>query len=169
MKNIILIGMPGTGKSVVGQALAQRMNYQFVDVDDLIQARSGKTLKEMLLEMGYDGFLSAEGYEGMQLSCQDTVISTGGSMVFSAQAMEHLKENGVVVWLETPISELESRMPEQLIDRGIACAPGMTIRDIYRQREPLYAQYADAIVACCKGEDNVVDRLLSVIHGLPLD
>ena len=162
MKNIILIGMPGTGKSVVGQALAQRMNYQFVDVDDLIQARSGKTLKEMLLEMGYDGFLSAEGYEGMQLSCQDTVISTGGSMVFSAQAMEHLKENGVVVWLE-------SRMPEQLIDRGIACAPGMTIRDIYRQREPLYAQYADAIVACCKGEDNVVDRLLSVIHGLPLD
>ena len=119
--------------------------------------------------MGYDGFLSAEGYEGMQLSCQDTVISTGGSMVFSAQAMEHLKENGVVVWLETPISELESRMPEQLIDRGIACAPGMTIRDIYHQREPLYAQYADAIVACCEGEDNVVDRLLSVIHGLPLD
>ena len=91
VKNLILIGMPGTGKSAVGKALAARLGYTFLDVDDVIRQRTGKTLKELLLEMGVDDFLVLEGEVGASLQLQDSVIATGGSMVLSEGAMAHLK------------------------------------------------------------------------------
>ena len=121
MKNIVLIGMPGTGKSVVGQALARRLNYTFVDVDDLIVEAAGKTLPEILRTEGLEAFLAIEERVGSSLECSDTVVATGGSMVLSEKAMEHLRSNGVAVWLETPLSRIDSRMPQDLVDRGIAC------------------------------------------------
>ena len=147
MKNIILIGMPGTGKSVVGRALAERLRCSFVDADDLIVETAGKTLPEILRTEGLDAFLKVEEEVGASISRSSTVIATGGSMVLSERAMEHLRKNGVVVWLETPLSQISDRMPEDLVDRGIAAPSGMTIREIYREREPLYARYADLIVA----------------------
>lgn len=138
MKNIILIGMPGTGKSVVGRALARRLGYTFLDVDDRIVEQAGMTLPEILRTQGLEAFLEIEGQVGQALECENTVIATGGSMVLSQAAMEHLRENGVTVWLETPLSQICDRMPEDLTDRGIAAVPGMTIRQIYEQREPLY-------------------------------
>ena len=146
MKNIVLIGMPGTGKSVVGQVLARHLQYAFVDVDDLIAETSGKTLPEILRTEGLEAFLTIEEQVGLSVTLENTVIATGGSMVLSDVAMMHLKENGVVVWLETPLSKISDRMPEDLVDRGIAAPAGMTIREIYRHRQPLYAQYADLIV-----------------------
>lgn len=146
MKNIVLIGMPGTGKSVVGQVLARHLDYTFVDVDDLIVEASGKTLPEILRTEGLDAFLQIEERVGASVKTQNTVIATGGSMVLSDAAMLHLKENGLVIWLETPLSKISDRMPDDLIDRGIAAPAGMTIREIYQQRQPLYAQYADLIV-----------------------
>lgn len=164
VKNLILIGMPGTGKSAVGKALAERLGYTFLDVDDVIRERTGKTLKELLLEMGVDEFVVLEGKIGESLDLHDTVIATGGSMVLSAGAMEHLRENGVAVWLETPLREIEGRMPEDLWDRGIAAPRDMTIREIYRQRESMYAKYADVIVASQEGEDATACQVEQVMR-----
>ena len=164
MKNIILIGMPGTGKSVVGRALAKRLEYTFVDVDDLIVQAEGRTLPEILRTDGLEAFLDVEGRIGRTLTCEDTVIATGGSMVLSAEAMEHLKKNGVAVWLETPLSRISDRMPEDLVDRGIAAPAGSTLREIYDQRTPLYARYADVIVASRDGEDDTARQVEEILR-----
>ena len=164
MKNIILIGMPGTGKSVVGRALAQRLDYTFVDMDDLIVEATGKTLPEILREDGLEEFFKIEEKIGVELDRADTVVSTGGSMVLYEDAMEHLKENGVIVWLETPLSQIMERMPADLVDRGIAAPAGMTIRQIYEQREPLYAKYADLIVASRDGADDTARQVQQMLR-----
>lgn len=164
MKNIILIGMPGTGKSVVGKALAERLDYTFVDVDDLIVRDAGRTLPEILRGAGLEAFLAIEGRVGQSLDLENTVIATGGSMVLSDAAMAHLKKNGVAVWLETSLSQLTERMPEDLTDRGIAAPSGMTLREIYEQRTPLYAKYADLIVASRDGEDDTARQVEAVMR-----
>ena len=117
-----------------------------MDVDDLIVEASGKTLPEILRTEGLDAFLQIEEQVGLSVETENTVIATGGSMVLSDAAMLHLKENGLVIWLETPLSKISDRMPDDLIDRGIAAPAEMTIREIYQQRRPLYARYADLIV-----------------------
>ena len=164
MKNIVLIGMPGTGKSVVGRALAQRLDYTFVDMDDLIVEATGKTLPEILREDGLEEFFKIEEKIGVELDRSDTVVSTGGSMVLYEDAMEHLKENGVIVWLETPLSQIMERMPADLVDRGIAAPAGMTIRQIYEQREPLYAKYTDLIVASRDGADDTARQVRQMLR-----
>lgn len=164
MKNIILIGMPGTGKSVVGKALAERLHYTFVDVDDLIVEAAGKSLPEIIRAEGLEAFLAHEGRVGRELEVENTVIATGGSMVLSGEAMAHLKKNGVAVWLETPLSQIAERMPEDLTDRGIAAPAGMTIREIYEHRTPLYARYADLIVASRAGEDDTARQVEEVMR-----
>jgi len=169
VKNLILIGMPGTGKSAVGRALADRLGYTFLDVDDVINERTGKTLKELLMEMGVEDFVVLEGKVGESLNLDSTVIATGGSMVLSHNAMEHLLENGVGIWLETPLREIEGRMPEDLWDRGIAAPRNMTIREIYREREPLYAKYADMIVASREGEDATAHQVEQVMRTVGLN
>lgn len=168
MKNIILIGMPGTGKSTVGRALADRLGYDFVDADDLITQATGRTLPEILRTEGLDAFLTIEGRVGETLDRENTVVATGGSMVLSEGAMAHLKENGVAVWLETPLSQITDRMPEDLADRGIAAPQGMTIREIYQQRTPLYARYADLIVASRPGEDDTARQVEEVMRTIGL-
>ena len=164
MKNVILIGMPGTGKSVVGRALAERLGYTFIDADDVIVETAGKTLPEILRTDGLDTFLEIEARVGETMEYETTVIATGGSMVLYEKAMEHLKENGVVVWLETPLSQINDRMPDDLTDRGIAAPQGMTIRQIYEQREPLYAKYADLIVASKDGEHDTAHQVEAVMR-----
>lgn len=169
MKNIVLIGMPGTGKSVVGRALAQRLGYTFVDLDDLIVEAAGKTLPEILREDGLEEFFRIEEMIGAELDRTDTVVSTGGSMVLYEDAMEHLKENGVIVWLETPLSQILERMPADLTDRGIAAPAGMTIRQIYEQREPLYAKYADLIVASRDGADDTARQVRQMLRTVGIE
>ena len=171
MKNIILIGMPGTGKSVVGRALADRLHYTFVDVDDLIVQAAGTSLAEILRSRGLEVFLELEGQIGENLTCENTVIATGGSMVLSDSAMTHLKENGVAVWLETPLSRISDRMPADLTDRGIAARPGMSLREIYEERKPLYAKYADLIVASREGEQDTAGQVEEVMRtvGMSLE
>lgn len=165
MKNMILIGMPGTGKSVVGKALAERLGYAFVDADDVIVETTGKTLPEILRTEGLDAFLKIEARVGETMDYKNTVIATGGSMVLYETAMNHLKENGIVVWLETPLSQISSRMPADLTDRGIAAPQGMTIRQIYEQRKPLYAKYADLIVVSQDGEEDTAKQVEEVMHA----
>lgn len=164
MKNIILIGMPGTGKSVVGRALAERLGYTFIDADDVIVEVTGKTLPEILRTDGLDAFLQIEAQVGETMDYENTVIATGGSMVLSDAAMDHLRKNGIAVWLETPLSQISDRMPEDLTDRGIAAPQGMTIREIYEQREPLYAKHADLIVVSRDGEHDTAHQVEEVMR-----
>ena len=169
MKNIVLIGMPGTGKSVVGHALAQRLNYTFVDLDESIVEATGKTLPEILREDGLEEFFKIEEKVGVELNRTDTVVSTGGSMVLYEDAMAHLRENGVIVWLETPLSQIAERMPLNLTDRGIAAPAGMTLRQIYEQREPLYAKYADLIVVSRDGADGTAREVLQLLRTVGIE
>lgn len=168
MENIVLIGMPGTGKSVVGQALASRLGYDFVDVDDLIVEKAGKTLPEILRQDGLEAFYRIEGSVGLSLQRKHTVIATGGSMVLYPEAMKHLKENSVVVWLQTPFSLIQERMPADLYDRGIAAPKGESLREIYEERRALYATYADLIVACREGEDDTAHLVEEVMRTVGL-
>lgn len=169
MKNIVLIGMPGTGKSVVGRALAQRLGYTFVDADDVIVETSGKTLPEILRRDGLEAFLKIEEQVGRTMKFESTVIATGGSMVLSEAAMEHLKQDSVIIWLETPLSQISGRMPADLTDRGIAAPAGMTLREIYLQRQPLYAKFADLIVASKEGEDDTAQQVEAIMRTVGIE
>ena len=169
MKNIVLIGMPGTGKSVVGRALAQRLGYTFVDADDVIVETSGKTLPEILRRDGLEAFLKIEEQVGHTMKFASTVIATGGRMVLSEAAMEHLKQDSVIIWLETPLSQISGRMPADLTDRGIAAPAGMTLREIYLQRQPLYAKFADLIVASKEGEDDTAQQVEAIMRTVGIE
>ena len=145
-KNIILIGMPGVGKSTVGVVLAKVMGYQFIDADLVIQEKEGKLLREIIIEeKGPDGFLMVEDRVNADLQCEKTVIATGGSAVFGANAMAHLKEIGTVVYLKLPYRELERRLSD-IKGRGVVLRDGQTLHDLYEERVPLYEKYADVIV-----------------------
>ena len=140
--NIVLIGMPGAGKSTVG---AKLMGLDFVDVDLVICRRCGGNLQGILERLGHDEFLRAEGEAALSLECENSVIATGGSMVYSEAAMKRLGENGVTVYLKTELDELRGRI-KNLSDRGIAFREGETLDDIYRERTPLYEKWADITV-----------------------
>ena len=161
MKNIVLIGMPGTGKSTVGKALAERLGYEFVDADDLIVQTTGKTLPEILRQDGLEAFYEIENKVGTDLNRTHTVIATGGSMVLYPEAMAHLKENSTVIWLQ--------RMPADLYDRGIAVPAGTPLREIYEERCVLYARYADLIVVSQDGESDTARLVEDVMRTVGLE
>ena len=153
---------------MVGRALAARLGYGFVDLDDLIVERAGKTLPEILRQDGLEAFYALEEAVGTSLDREDTVVATGGSMVLYPAAMEHLRQNGVAVWLETPLSQIDDRMPEDLTDRGIAAPAGMTLRQIYEERRPLYAQYADVIAVSLEGAEETAQQVLSLLRTVDI-
>ena len=142
-----LIGMPGAGKSTVGVVLAKRLGYSFVDSDLVIQERYGKLLHELIEEKGVEGFWKLENDVNASLTLHKSVIATGGSAVYGAGAMEHLREIGTVVYLKLPYEEIEARLGD-LNARGVTLQPGQTLRDLYAERIPLYEQYAHVVISC---------------------
>ena len=138
--------MPGVGKSTVGVILAKVMGYQFVDADLLIQQQEGKLLREIIEEVGTDGFIQVENRVNASIQCEKTIIATGGSVVYGKEAMEHLKEIGTVVYLEVPFSTLEKRLSD-IKGRGVVLKDGQTLYDLYMERTPLYESYADVRVS----------------------
>ena len=147
MKNITLIGMPGSGKSTIGVLLAKALRMDFLDADLVIQKREGALLQEILDKRGFDAFKKAEEEALLSIHCGNTVIATGGSAVYSAPGMKHLKEQGVAAYLELTLPEIRSRL-FHLTTRGIAFPPGKTLEDIYRERVPLYEKYAQITIDC---------------------
>lgn len=143
--NIVLIGMPGVGKSTVGVILAKVLGYQFLDADLVIQEQEGKLLHEIIEEKGTDGFIRVENRVNASLDTDKTIIATGGSVVYGTEAMEHLKEIGQVVYLEVSFEELEKRLAD-IKGRGVVLRPGQTLKDLYLERTPLYEKYADVTV-----------------------
>lgn len=146
MRSIVLIGMPGCGKSTVGQRLAELLGIPFLDTDDVIQARSGRKLQAMVDEDGIDLFLEQEADAVCSLEPQRSVIATGGSVVYRDRAMRHLHALGTVVYIQLPFEEIERRI-NNLSSRGIALRAGQTLRALYDERIPLYEAQADVTVS----------------------
>lgn len=143
--NIVLIGMPGVGKSTVGVVLAKVMGYQFVDADLVIQEKEGKLLCEIIEEVGTEGFIEVENRINSGIEAHHAIIATGGSVVYGKEAMEHLKEIGTVVYLKLPFEELNHRLSD-IKGRGVVLKSSQTLWDLYEERVPLYEKYADITV-----------------------
>ena len=145
--NIILIGMPGAGKSTVGVVLAKKLGYTFIDSDIVIQDEKGMLLHELITKFGIDGFNEIENEVNSKISAENSVIATGGSAVYGKDAMEHFKSIGQVVYLKLPYNEIESRLGD-LNERGVSIKKGQTLSSLYEERAPLYEKYADIIIDC---------------------
>lgn len=145
MKNIVLIGMPGVGKSTAGVVLAKVLGYQFVDADLLIQKEEGRLLHEIIREEGTEGFIAIENRVNAGIQADKSVIATGGSVVYGTEAMEHLKAIGQVVYLKLPYEILEARL-HNIKGRGVVLKEGQTLLALYEERVPLYEKYADIII-----------------------
>ena len=143
--NIILIGMPGVGKSTIGVVLAKVLGYQFVDADLLIQEAEGKLLSELIEENGTDGFIEIENRVNSQIQTHRSVIATGGSVIYGKEAMEHLKSIGTVVYLKQNLRVLQRRL-RNLKGRGVVLKEGQTLADLYKERTVLYEKYDDITV-----------------------
>jgi len=145
--NIVLIGMPGAGKSTVGVVLAKKLGKRFVDSDLVIQDTYGKLLQELIEEHGVEGFWKLENDVNASLDLKNSVIATGGSAVYGKQAMEHLREIATIVYLKLPYEEIQERLGD-LNARGVTLQPGQSLMDLYAERIPLYEKYAHITVEC---------------------
>lgn len=144
--NIVLIGMPGVGKSTIGVILAKVLGYSFMDADLLIQEQEGKLLREIIEEKGTDGFIEVENRVNASIRADRAIIATGGSVVYGKEAMEHLKEIGRVVYLKVSYAILEKRLAD-IKGRGVVLKEGQTLETLFEERSKLYEQYADIEVS----------------------
>lgn len=159
MKNVILIGMPGCGKSTLGVLVAKNLAYSFLDSDLLIQQKAGKRLQDILNEDGLEAFGRLENEVNASLDVQETVIATGGSAVYWEESMLHLKKIGIVVYLKVPFEEIQKRIKD-FGTRGIVIPEGKTFQDIYEERNALYEKYADIIIE--EGDGEIWEHCLEV-------
>ncbi|HBI52160.1 MAG TPA: shikimate kinase [Ruminococcaceae bacterium] len=160
MKNIILTGMPGCGKSTVGVVLAKTLGMQFVDTDLIIQRQNHDVLWHLIDRYGIKRFEEMEEEALLSVTeTEDTVIATGGSAVFCERGMKFLKQTGICVYLEVPCDELKRRL-NNIKTRGIAAAKGMTIEDIFAERSPYYEKYADLRIDCL---DRNIEEITEII------
>ena len=143
--NIILIGLPGVGKSTVGVILAKVLGYQFLDADLVIQQQEGKLLREIIEEVGTEGFIEVENRVNASIEAKRTIIATGGSVVYGKEAMEHLSNIGIVVYLKVPFKTLEKRLAD-IKGRGVVLKEGQDLLGLLEERTPLYEKYADIMI-----------------------
>ena len=168
MANVVLIGMPGCGKSTVGVLLAKALGMHFVDTDVVFQAREGKKLQRIIEEIGIDDFLKREEEAILGFTWDKTVIATGGSVVYGKRAMEHLHDNGLVIYIRLPYAEIERRL-SNLATRGVTLRKGQSLYDLYLERIPLYEKEADIVfdAAGCEIEKTVASivRRIEAVNG----
>ena len=163
MKNIVLIGLPGVGKSTAGVVLAKVLGYEFIDADLIIQQQEGKLLREIIAEVGTDGFIEVENRVNSQIEVEKSVIATGGSVVYGKEAMQHLREIGTVVYLKVSYDILEKRLHD-IKGRGVVLKDGQDLRGLYEERVPLYEKYADITV--CEDNLNVEQTIEKITEQL---
>lgn len=146
MKNIIFIGMPASGKSTVGVVVAKRLGYGFVDTDLLIQAQEKKLLKEIIAEVGNEGFLEIENQVNRDVNVERCVISPGGSVVYCEEAMNHYKGIGTIIYLKVSFDTINHRISNAK-NRGVVLKEGQTLKDLYNERTALFEKYADYTIS----------------------
>lgn len=159
--NIILIGMPGAGKSTVGVLLAKRLGYNFVDTDLLLQAEQQERLQEIIARVGLKEFKRLEESVCCQLTTMRSVIATGGSVVYSEPAMNHLSKMGQIVLIDLPLDILQERVND-MDSRGLVIGPGESYENLYIERQPLYKRYAEVTV---EGAGKTVDAVAAAIEA----
>ena len=145
--NIILIGMPGVGKSTVGVILAKVIGYQFLDADLVIQQREQRLLREIIDDVGTEGFIEIENRVNASIEASRTIIATGGSVVYGKEAMEHFAAIGQIIYLRLGLDTLIKRLGD-LTRRGVAMKKGQSLEDLYKERVPLYEKYANLVIDC---------------------
>lgn len=166
--NLVLIGMPGAGKSTIGVLLAKALSCAFLDTDVHIQAQEGMRLQEIIHRVGMEGFRALEERYLAGIDRTGCVIATGGSAVYSALAMGHLKINAITVFLDLPLELLEQRLGTNLDARGVVRDPNESLAQLYEERCPLYEQYADLTVPCVGLTlDEAVSRVLQMLETVP--
>ena len=163
MSNIVLIGMPGCGKSTVGVILAKTLGIGFVDTDLIIQQREKRLLQDIIDKEGIDKFLDCEADAVMSVDCDNSVIATGGSVVFRDNSIKHLKKNGKIFFLDVSLDEIKSRL-DNISTRGVAAEKSQSIDEIFDQRFPLYVKYADYILKLNNSNvENTVEQICNLI------
>lgn len=163
MKNIILIGMPGAGKSTIGVVLAKKMGYSFIDSDLLIQEREKMLLYEIIEQKGLETFKQIENEVNAAIQAEHSIIATGGSVVYGTEAMAHFQSIGLILYLKLDYQEIESRVGD-LEQRGVAIPPGCTLKELYEERTPLYEKYAHFTIDCNhKSIREIVAEINSVV------
>ncbi|MBK8804957.1 MAG: shikimate kinase [Fibrobacteres bacterium] len=168
MKSIVLIGMPGSGKSTVGVLLAKQLRRDFVDTDLVIQVATGRGLQEILDTEGIPGFLAVEEDSILGFAPQGRIVATGGSVVYSEAAMDHLSQNAVVVYLQCQLESLERRL-RNLDSRGVVRRAGQSVRDLLAEREPLYKRWAQITIDNSHDDHNkVVNGILRELESFPI-
>jgi shikimate kinase len=163
MKNIVIIGMPSAGKSTVGVILAKTLGMNFTDTDIVIQENTGRLLQEIINTDGIDAFLKIEESTILSLNCNNSIVATGGSVVFSHRSMDYLKKDSLVIYLNLVFEEMVQRL-NNITTRGIVLAEGQSLLDMYNQRISLYEKYADITIDCSK--EDVEDIIEKVINEL---
>lgn len=157
--NIVLIGMPGSGKSTIGVVLAKLLCYQFVDMDLIIQEQEKRLLREIIADAGNKGFMEIENRINSSLQTEHTVIAPGGSIIYCQEAMEHYHRIGTIVYLQLEYSVLKQRLGD-LKARGVVLEDGYTLQDLYNERTPLYEKHADLIIN--EGEMDLISTVEAI-------
>lgn len=163
--NIVLVGMPGSGKSTVGVILAKLLSYDFIDTDVLIQSSQRRALQDIVDRDGYLALRKIEEDTLLSLDVRHHVIATGGSAVYSAAAMAHLAANGTVVFLDVDLATLEARV-DNLATRGLARRPGQSLAELFAEREALYKNVADITIHCSGMTQEEVCSRIKALSGL---
>lgn len=167
--NIVLIGMPGCGKSTIGVLLAKALLYDFIDTDLILQNKTGKSLVDIITDIGVDGFIRFENEELSKIQCFNTVIATGGSAIYGNDAMINMKKCGIVIYLQLPVEEIKNRI-NNINTRGIVMDKGITIDELYIKRKPLYEKYADITIDCTTKEiEIIVEEIKNLILNKKAD
>lgn len=162
--NIILIGMPGVGKSTVGVILAKIMGYHFIDADIVIQQQEQKLLKDIIATEGVDGFIQVENRINASIEGERCIIATGGSVVYGEEAMEHYQNIGTIVYLKQSYNVLNTRLRD-IKGRGVVLKPGQNLKDLYTERCTLYEKYADIIIDELNlNVEETIDKILAALN-----
>ena len=161
--NVILIGMPGVGKSTLGVILAKVLGYCFCDTDLVIQEGTGKLLRNIIAEKGVDGFIETENRMISKLFFSRAIVATGGSVIYGSDAMANLKKLGTVVYLKQSFNVLAARLSD-IKGRGVVLREGQDLAALFAERVPLYEKYADVTVEL--GNGSVEDNIEKVLKAL---
>ena len=160
--SISLIGMAGAGKSSVGLELSKQLNLQFIDSDFLIEAKFNQTLQNILDDSGYLKLRDIEEETILSIELSNSVLATGGSAVYSASAMQYLKQNSLVIYLEVPFDQILQRVPS-FLDRGFAKEPNQSIENAFQERQELYKESAHHVILNTDDLSSCVTKILSLV------